>query len=69
MMVAQLQRKRVKFTKVANLLDEDGDTIIITHPHSEQVLTIYITKLVRKMRIAGRSGSGYFVDEIEGWVL
>jgi hypothetical protein len=70
MMVIRLQRSRVKFTKVANMLDEDGDTIQIRHPHTGNILNVFITQLVRKMRIGDAdSNRGYFLDEIEGWVV
>jgi hypothetical protein len=70
MMVIRLQRSRVRFTKVANMLDEDGDTIQIRHPHTGDILNVFITQLVRKMRIGeADSNRGYFLDEIEGWVV
>ena len=68
LMVARLQRNRVKFTKVANLNDEDGDTIEIFHPHTGLPIKIFITQLKRRMVIAGVS-DGHFFDDIEGWVV
>jgi hypothetical protein len=72
MMIIRLQRKRVKFTKVANMLDEDGDTIQIVHPHTGDTLDIFITQLVRRMQIGDASSKeerGHFLDDIEGWVV
>lgn len=68
-MVAQMQRKRLSFTKVAHLQDEEGDTIQIVHPYSGQVMTVFVTNLRRKFKKAVHgSADGYFMDEIEGWV-
>ncbi len=68
-MVIQAQRKRVNIEKVADLRDEDGDTISIIHPISQQALEIFVTELERVMKMPSSSGNdGYFLDKIEGWV-
>jgi hypothetical protein len=70
LLIVQLQRKRIKFSKVTHLQDEEGDTIRIVHPYSGGTVTVFITDLVRKMMIPGSPDSeGYWIDEIEGWVL
>lgn len=70
LMIAQLQRRRVRFTKIAHLQDEEGDTIQVPHPYTEQVLTVFITNLTRKFKKAeGSEKEGYFYDDIEGWVI
>lgn len=69
LMVSRLQRSRVRFTKITNMLYEDGDTIQIIHPHTGQSLRIFITQLRRRMSVAGESNNGYFFDDIEGWVV
>jgi hypothetical protein len=53
-------------TKKTHLQDEEGDTIKIKHPVSNQYITIMITELERTL-IKGKDGS--FQDAIEGWVL
>ncbi len=70
-MIAQLQRKRVKISKLAHLQDEEGDTIKINHPYSAQEMKIFITDLTRRFKIPSSSGNndGYFLDDIEGWNL
>jgi hypothetical protein len=68
-MVVQMQRKRLNITKIADIRDEDGDTISVIHPYSEEGLTLFITKLTRTLRKPDKaSGDGYFTDSIEGWV-
>lgn len=67
--VVQMQRKRVMLEKVAHLQDEDGDTITVVHPYSNQNIDVFIAKLKRKYEKASSSGDGYFLDEIEGWVI
>jgi hypothetical protein len=62
--IARMQRKRVKFSKVAHLQDEDGDVISIPHHYSNTTINIFITDLVRKYK---QGDDGYFMDEIEGW--
>ena len=69
LMVAKLQRKRIRFTKVSDLLFSDGDKIIIQHPYTGQELTVFITQITRRMLIGKIDGQGYFLDDIEGWVL
>jgi hypothetical protein len=68
--IIQMQRNRVSFSKVADLRDEEGDTISIIHPYGLQVIKIYIVELNRKYKKASTSGgSGYFTDDIVGWVI
>lgn len=70
LLIAQLQRRRVKFTKIAHLQDEEGDTIQILHPYTGQTLTVFITNITRKFKKPLiEDNKGYFIDEIEGWVL
>jgi acetolactate synthase small subunit len=68
-MVAQMQRRRVRIEKIAHLQDEDGDTIRLVHPYSGQNIDIYVASLTRKFKKATADGDGYFLDEIEGWVI
>ena len=65
----QLQRRRVKFTKLAHLQDEVGDTIEIPHPYSGETMRIFITDLTRTMTFPKGKSGGTFTDEIEGWKL
>lgn len=60
------QRNRIKLEKIAHLQDEEGDTISILHPISGVAMKIFITDLTRKFK---KGDDGYFLDEIEGWVL
>jgi hypothetical protein len=68
LMVVKLQRKRVKFSKVAHLQDEEGDTIEIVHPISKKPMGVLVTNLTRKL-LMGDNADGYFTDDIEGWDL
>ncbi len=69
-MVVQLQRKRLSMSKVAHLQDEEGDTITMVHPYSGQTMTFFVTNLTRKFKKSAQGSSdGYFIDEIEGWVV
>ncbi|MFA6290234.1 MAG: sialidase family protein [Victivallales bacterium] len=69
-MTAQMQRKRIMFEKVAHLQDEDGDTIRVVHPYSGRNIDVYIASLKRKFKKSEiDSNDGYFLDEIEGWVV
>lgn len=70
LMIARLQRSRIKFSKIAHLQDEEGDIIQIPHPHTGTALEIYVTNLTRKIKIPeGPDGDGYCIDEVEGWKL
>jgi hypothetical protein len=65
--IVQMQRNRVKFSKLTHLQDELGDTISIPHPYTGQVLNVFITALTRRFkRGEWGGGDGYFIDEIEG---
>ncbi|TFH33116.1 MAG: hypothetical protein E4G97_01325 [Deltaproteobacteria bacterium] len=70
LLIARLQRRRARFVKVAHLQDEEGDTIQIPHPYTNIPLNVFVTDLTRKFRFsAPGEDDGYFLDEIEGWVL
>jgi hypothetical protein len=71
-MVRQLQRKRVTFSKIADFRDEVGDTIQINHPYTGAAMKVFITDLKRTMVISSPSDSGSNevpTDSIQGWVL
>ncbi len=69
LMVAKYQRRRVKFSKLAHLQDEDGDMIQILHPYTNLPMKIFVTDLERVMRLpsSADASDGYFIDNIEGW--
>jgi hypothetical protein len=70
LMVAAMQRRRVMFEKVTHLQDEDGDTIRVVHPYSGKNLDLFIASLKRKFKKSEPDkNDGYFLDEIEGWVV
>jgi hypothetical protein len=66
MFVTKSQRHRIRFTKIAHLRDEEGDTIQIKHPVSGDTMDIFITVLTRSLQT---DNAGFFIDSIEGWVL
>jgi hypothetical protein len=69
-MICQMQRKRVRITKIVHLQDEDGDTIRIVHPYSNQYIDLYIANIKRRFKKPETDGgNGYFLDDIEGWVV
>ncbi|NPU85557.1 MAG: hypothetical protein HPY65_13855 [Syntrophaceae bacterium] len=64
------QRRRVKFSKISHLQDEEGDTISVIHPYSGQVMKVFITDLKRTYRVpSGAREEASCIDEIEGWYL
>jgi hypothetical protein len=72
--VAKWQRSRVSFKKVADLRDEDGDTISILHPYTEQTMKIFIANLKRSFLVptegsTEQKDNGGFIDNIEGWKI
>ena len=70
LMVARLQRNRVKLQKVAHLQDEDGDTIKFKHPNTGADVKLFITDLKRTYKKAvGADSDGYFLDDVEGWIV
>jgi hypothetical protein len=70
LMIAMLQRRRLTFEKIAHLQDEEGDTIVIPHPHTRAAMTIFATDLERKFQVPGPAGGkGGFTDSITGWML
>lgn len=69
MKLAQLQRNRVTFSKLAHLKDEVGDVITIPHPYTGNAVKLLINGLTRRYKPAGKDEDGYFKDEVEGWVI
>ena len=69
LMIVMAQRNRVKLEKIAHLQDEEGDTLILPHPHSGKNMTIFVTDLTRSFPIPSGdpAGEGGFTDSIEGW--
>ena len=63
--IVKMQRRRVEFSKVAHLQDEEGDRISVLHPDTNNALDVNIITLERTF-IKGKKGS--FKDKIEGWV-
>ena len=69
-MLNDLQRKMMKITKLANLNTLVGDYIVFEHPHTKIHQSLLITKITRKFKPSGFSDEdGYFLDEIEGFVV
>jgi hypothetical protein len=64
--ITQSQRHRIRFTKIAHLRDEEGDTIQIIHPVSGDTMDIFITVLTRSLQT---DNGGFWIDSIEGWIL
>lgn len=70
MQIVQMQRSRVKFSKIAHLQDEEGDTISILHPVSGVSMSVFITDIKRVYKVPEGPGlDGNFADYIEGWKL
>jgi hypothetical protein len=68
-MIVQMQRRRVLIEKVAHLQDEDGDIIRVRHPYSGQTVDLFVTSLERRFKKSTGANDGYFIDQIEGWVI
>ncbi len=70
LMITELQRSRIKFSKIMHLQDEEGDTIQIPHPYTGDSLTIFVTDINRRIKIPEKSNDDApMIDEIEGWRL
>jgi hypothetical protein len=70
LMVVRLQRNRVRFSKTADLRDEEGDTLQVPHPHTAMPMKIFVAELTRKYKKPVSPGQdGYFTDHFEGWVI
>lgn len=67
--IAMAQRNQVSITKIAHLQDEVGDIISVPHPYSGAAVKMLIASLTRRYKPANRTEEGYFIDEIEGWVV
>lgn len=67
--IAKAQRKRIRVSKIANLKDEVGDIIQIPHPYTNNPIKIFITNLKRSYKQTTGKDKGYFLDDIEGWVV
>jgi hypothetical protein len=70
--IIQFQRNRIRFSKIAHLQDDEGDTLQVPQPYSGIAQRIFVTDIVRKMKIPAdpeSTSDGYFNDEIEGWVV
>lgn len=70
LMYYAMQRYRVNFTKLANIQDEQGDTIQVIHPFSKAIITVFIDQITRKYKPSSPGSlDGYFFDEIEAWIV
>ena len=70
LMIGQMQRNRVRFSKIAHLQDEEGDTLRLPHPYTSTNMDIFVTDLTRRFKIPEAEGSeGYVIDDIEGWKI
>jgi hypothetical protein len=70
--IVKYQRDRIRFSKVAHLQDDEGDTLQIPQPYSGMTQKIFVTDIDRKMKIPKSpdgTSDGYFTDEIEGWLV
>jgi hypothetical protein len=66
--VSKAQRRRLTFSKIAHLQDEEGDIIQFGHPYTGQAIQMFVTELVRKyVKPDAESGSGGITDQITGW--
>lgn len=67
--VVKAQRRRLSFSKIAHLQDEEGDIIQINHPHTEQAVKVFVTDLTRKFQkpAGAGGGEGGITDQITGW--
>lgn len=67
--VAQLQRSRIKISKVTHLQDEEGDIIQFVHPYSGMNMKMLITNITRRILIPEESNASMItmIDDIEGW--
>lgn len=71
LMIVMAQRKRATFSKIADLRDDEGDTISIAHPHSSDQISLFITDVTRTFTVPKDSNdenAGVF-DQVEGWVI
>lgn len=67
-MVGMGERARWSAERVADLHDEEGDTITVIHPFSGQVVTTFLTDLKTTFLAPEESGGdGGLTQEIEGW--
>jgi hypothetical protein len=67
-MVGMAERKRWSAERVADLHDEEGDTISVVHPFSGQALRVFLTDLKTTFLMPeGDTGAGGITQEIEGW--
>jgi hypothetical protein len=69
--ICKYQRNRVNYAKIAHLQDDEGDTLQLPQPYSGITTKVFVTDIKRKMKIPSdpESMDGYFLDEIEGWVV
>jgi hypothetical protein len=64
LLIRQLQRQRINFTKITHLQDEEGDKITVKHPYTNNNVNVLITKLVREYKHGDECS---VLDRIEGW--
>ena len=67
--ILRFQRNRVKFGKITDLRDEEGDMIQVPHPYTNQPMKFFVTELTRRYQkpTSPDSNDGYFLDDNEGW--
>jgi len=67
-MVAMCERKRWSAEMVADLNNEEGDTVSVVHPFSSQAVKVFLTDL-KTTYLMPEIGSddGYFQQTFEGW--
>lgn len=69
-MVGMAERARWSAERVADLHDEEGDTISVVHPFSGQAVSVFLTDLKSTFLMPeDASGAGGLTQEIEGWRL
>lgn len=67
-MVGMAERKRWSAERVADLHDEEGDTISVVHPFSGQATSVFLTDLKTVFVMPeSESGDGGIMQEFEGW--
>jgi len=69
-MVGMSERKRWKAEMMADLYNEDGDTVSVLHPISGDVVKVFLTDLTTSYKVPeAQGGDGIFSQSFEGWRL
>lgn len=67
-MVGMGERRRWSAEMVADIANQEGDTVAVAHPYSGQTINVFLTDVRNSLTVSeGADGNGDFSQQFEGW--